>query len=154
MEIVSDAITGRETSVTGNTPYTALVNFYKAFNSQDSELMELNWLLTEEASMSNPLGNVKRGWSEIKQLYEKIFTGNGNVYVEFYDYSIHETKQMFVAVGRERGVLDHGNKEIELSIRTSRTYCLENNSWKQLHHHGSMDNPELLATYQNLLLEK
>lgn len=76
------------------------------------------------------------------------------MYVEFYDYSIYSSETMFFAAGRERGTLEINNEIINLAIRTSRAYCLQDNKWKQIHHHGSMDNPELLATYQKALRNK
>jgi hypothetical protein len=154
MEITKQAITGQERSSDAAAPYHALVSFYKAFNSQNLELMANNWLQTDEASMSNPLGGIKRGWHEIEAVYNKIFHGEADVYVEFYDYSIHATESMFVSVGRERGVLKVAGKEVELAIRTSRMYRLDGNQWKQIHHHGSMDNPQLLNIYQSTLLGK
>lgn len=154
MEITSQAITGQERALDAASPYNALVSFYKAFNTQSLEIMANNWLQTDEASMSNPLGGIKRGWHEIRQVYEKIFHGHASVYVEFYDYSIHATESMFVAVGRERGALKVAGKEVELAIRTSRIYRLDGMQWKQIHHHGSMDNPQLLDIYQSTLHEK
>jgi len=154
MNIINQAITGQEATPDNSSPYSALVNFYYSFNKQNIESMESNWLQSEEASMSNPLGGIKRGWGEIKGVYKKIFAGTAKVYVEFYDYSVHTADSMFIAVGRERGTLEINNKIIELAIRTSRAYCLHDNQWKQIHHHGSMDNPELLATYQTTLLHK
>mgnify|MGYP000654361186 CR=1 FL=1 len=154
MKVFNKAITGQETELNEVSHYASLVDFYTAFNHQDFALMEQNWLMNEQASMSNPLGGVKRGWLEINEVYKKIFNGKAKVYVEFYDYSIHASENMFIAVGRERGLLEIDNQKIELAIRTSRTYCLLNNQWKQVHHHGSMDNPELLATYQNALKNK
>lgn len=154
MDLFKKPITGQEERSDEVLPYAALVDFYYAFNHQDFEVMTSNWISTEEASMSNPLGGVKRGWNEIEEVYRKIFNGKAKVYVEFYDYSIHVTENMFIAVGRERGLLEINNQKIELAIRTSRTYCIVNNQWKQIHHHGSMDNPELLAIYQNELKNK
>lgn len=154
MNIVNKAITGDETKFGDGTPYAALINFYHSFNHQNAELMKSNWLQSEESSMSNPLGGLKRGWSEISEVYKKIFNRNAKVYVEFYDYSIHESENMFVAVGRERGSLEMNNKTIELAIRTSRSFYRHDGQWKQIHHHGSMDNPELLATYQTTLINK
>ena len=152
MNIVTSPITGQE-KITDNTPpYSALVDFYLSFNSQNFDLMEQNWLQTAEASMSNPLGGIKRGWDEIKEVYKKIFTGAAKVYVEFYDYSIYTTDNMFVAVGREKGTLEINSEITELFIRTSRVYCRYENQWKQVHHHGSMDDPKLLAKYQAALL--
>lgn len=152
MKTESTAIAGNEKIKEVGSPYSALVDFYRAFNQQDFELMKKNWLQTEEASMSNPLGGVKRGWEEISKVYEKIFYGMANVYVEFHDYTIHETENMFVAVGRERGTLKINSGQIDIAIRTSRTFYRDGSEWKQIHHHGSMDDAELLSSYQTTLI--
>lgn len=154
MKVYEQAITGNEAGVDDVSPYAALVEFYRAFNKQNFELMQRNWLQSEAASMSNPLGGIKRGWNEIKMVYEKIFLGAARVYVEFYDYSIHAAEGMFVAVGRERGTLTVNGNTIDLAIRTSRVYQMDNGRWKQLHHHGSMDDAARLANYQDTLLNK
>ena len=80
--------------------------------------------------------------------------GPAQVYVEFYNYSIQQTSSMFCAVGSERGELRMHGEILQLAIRTSRIYCRQNGRWQQLHHHGSMDNPQLLVKYQTILLEK
>ncbi len=149
MRIINRKITGTENIEDHTDPVFALVEFYKAFNNGNLELMEQNWLQTSEASMSNPLGNLFRGWDQISAVYDRIFSGSTEVYVEYYDISIHQTGDMFCSVGRERGYFKIDSKEIELAIRTSRIYQLENNRWKQLHHHGSIDDPALLADYQS-----
>ncbi len=155
MLINEKAITGSENiEVKASEPLAALIEFYRAFNTGNLELMSNNWEHAEEASMSNPLGGVKRGWASIKEVYENIFNGQATVYVEYYDYSIHHTGQMFCAVGRERGTLQLAGRKIDLAIRTSRIYRMNNGRWRQLHHHGSMDNPALLATYQEAVLGK
>ena len=99
--------------------------------------------------MDNPLGGIKRGWKEIQSAYERIFKGPAKVYVEFYDYTIHEAGDIFYAVGRERGEFRVPETVIKLAIRTSRIYKLIDGRWQQVHHHGSIDNPELLARYQS-----
>jgi len=148
-------ITGYETSPEdSSTPTGALMEFYRAFNNGDLKLMDRNWLQSDEASMSNPLGGIKRGWQAISEVYHKIFNGTAKVYVEFYDYSIHSTGEMFVAVGRERGHFKQGGSSIELSIRTSRTYLNIGGRWQQIHHHGSIDNPDQLAQYQSAIMTK
>jgi hypothetical protein len=154
MTIFNKAITGEEAPTDAAAPYSALVNFYRAFNQQDIGLMRENWLQTDEASMSNPLGGVKRGWGEIQSVYERIFNGPATVYVEFYGYSTHTTESMFLAVGRERGYLATGSNKIDLAIRTTRIFVMHDRQWKQLHHHGSMDNPRLLSNYQATVLQK
>ena len=61
------------------------------------------------------------------------------MYFEFYDYSIHITETMFLAVGHERGFLEFDNEKVDLAIRTTRVFILHEHLWKQLHHHGSMN---------------
>jgi len=97
--------------------------------TQDHALMESNWAQSDEASMSNPLGGIKRGWNEIKNVYHRIFNGSAVIYVEFYDYSLHLASNSFVAVGRERGSLEFENNKIELEIRTSRIYLRDGDRW-------------------------
>jgi hypothetical protein len=76
------------------------------------------------------------------------------VYVEYYDYTIHESPDMFYAVGRERGYFRLGEVEIKLAVRTSRIYKRVDNEWKQVHHHGSIEDPQLLEQYQSAVLGK
>jgi limonene-1,2-epoxide hydrolase len=103
MNPVYAPITGKEAQEALSSPYQSLMQFYRAFNNHDMKLMAENWLQSDEIAMDNPLGGIKRGWAEIKAVYERIFNNPATVYVEFYDYTIHEAAEMFYAVGRERG---------------------------------------------------
>jgi len=154
MQPIQTAITGNEKFEDLSKPYQALVQFYNAFNNRNMTAMSNNWLQTSEIAMDNPLGGIKRGWVEIKSVYEKIFNGPAEVYVEYFDYTIHETNEMFYAVGRERGYFKIGADEITLAIRTSRVFKRVNGIWKQVHHHGSIENPDLLTRYQNAVSSK
>ncbi len=145
---VQQAITGKEDQRQLSSPYQALVQFYCAFNSGDLRMMSENWLQSADIAMDNPLGGIKRGWAEIEAVYRRIFNGPAEVYVEYYDYTIHETAEMFYAVGRERGYFRLGGEEITLAIRTSRIFRKNDGHWRQVHHHGSIEDPELLAKYQ------
>ena len=131
--------------------YESLNNFYHAFNNRDFTLMQDNWENSDEIAMDNPLGGIKRGWSELKEIYQRIFTGQAKVYVEFYDYSIIEFEGGFCCVGRERGNLQVKDEKLDLAIRTSRVYKRINGQYKQMHHHGSIEDPTLLKTYQELV---
>lgn len=145
-------ITGREDIGELNKPTAVLTEFYKAFNGRDFNLVESNWLNTAEAAMSNPLGGVKRGWADIRTVYQKIFAGPADVYVEFYDYTIVRDDRFFQAVGRERGTLTINDRTIDLAIRTSRVYVVHDGRYRQLHHHGSIEDPSLLSRYQNAVI--
>jgi ketosteroid isomerase-like protein len=129
-------------------PLASLNAFYRAFNKRDLQAMELNWWNHENASMSNPLGGIARGWPAIREVYARIFEGKARVHVEFHDYTLHETNDMFYAVGRERGTLTNGDTQLTLAIRTSRIFRRIDGAWKQVHHHGSFEHPELLAAYR------
>lgn len=155
MDTIQKAISGdinHDENILGNEQmFKALQEFYTAFNTKNLELMEKNWLHSEEIAMDNPLGGIKRGWDEIKPVYERIFRGEADVYVEFYDYTIADIEGGFCAIGRERGYVQVKDKKLELAIRTSRVYKLVEGKYKQIHHHGSIENPKLLAQYQNLM---
>lgn len=154
MQPSQEAITGKEGQGDLSTPYQALVQFYCAFNSGDMKMMSENWWQSGEIAMDNPLGGIKRGWEAIRPVYEGIFNGPAKVYVEYFDYTIHETSEMFYAVGRERGYFRLGGEEIALAIRTSRIFRRVDGRWKQAHHHGSIDDPQLLAKYQAAVMGK
>ena len=44
--------------------------------------------------MDNPLGGIMRGWDNIREVYQRIFEGRAQVYVEYFDYTIHQTEDM------------------------------------------------------------
>jgi ketosteroid isomerase-like protein len=147
LETAAKVVDGSEFRGDTRLPEQALAQFYKAFNSQDLALMEQNWEQSDEAALDNPLGGIKRGWTEIRGVYERIFSSKTPVRVEFYDYTIHEFMDIFYVVGRERPL--GGNSELQIAIRTTRIFHRqENGEWKMIHHHGSFDDPELLAHYQ------
>ncbi len=146
---VADPVTGREPATDASSPLSALSEFYRAFNTRDLTLMEANWENSDEAAMDNPLGGIRRGWAEIRQVYERIFRGPAEVAVEFHDYTLHIAGDVFWAVGRERGHFKAADTVLDLAIRTSRVFRRDPaGRWRQVHHHGSIDDPKLLDAYQ------
>jgi ketosteroid isomerase-like protein len=145
---IETSITGREALGDLREPVQALTQFYRAFNGRDLALMEENWDPSETAAMANPVGGIKRGWVEIRSVYEWVFQAPASVQVEFYDYTIHVAGDLFYAVGRERGTLESNDIQLELAIRTSRVFRRVDGRWRQVHHHGSIDDPQLLGAYQ------
>ncbi len=147
-------VTGKEEKSRLTPQMRALSAFYQAINSRDMELMARNWAQTDEAVMDNPLGGIRRGWNEIRTVYERLFQSAGRYWFEFYDYSYHEAGEMFYVVGRERGEFRMGDTVLNMAIRTTRLFRLIDGEWRQVHHHGSIDDPQLLAAYQQAVRAK
>ena len=129
-------------------PVAALAQFYRAFNDRDLTLMAENWDHAEDVVMDNPLGGIKRGGPEISAVYERIFHSPGQVQIEFHDYTLYVIGDVFYAVGRERGAFATSSTKVNLAIRTSRIFRRVGGRWRQIHHHGSIDDPQLLSAYQ------
>jgi hypothetical protein len=145
-----DPITGFEDLRDLTHPRHALTQFYRAFNTRDIILMRQNWSPFDDISMNNPLGGTKRGWPEIRRVYEKLFFGPARVSVEFYNYSLHVCGEIFYAVGHERGRFESPASSFDLAFRSTRVFRLLDHHWRQVHHHGSSDDPALLDRYQSL----
>lgn len=161
VEVNSDGCGGPiQTPVTGNDysgnqrdSLQALAQFYRALNSRDLELMQQNWANSADAAMDNPLGGIKRGWTEIRTTYRRLFESKGAYQFEFYDYTLHESGDLFYVVGRERGELVLSGQSLRLAIRTSRVFRKDTEGkWRQVHHHGSIEDPQMLAAYQEAVL--
>ena len=64
MDPFQEAITGKENPGDLSSPFQALIQFYRAFNSDDMQLMSENWSPSADIAMDNPLGGIQRGCSE------------------------------------------------------------------------------------------
>ncbi len=145
------AITGDEPLGDRREPLQALAEFYRAFNRRDLDMMAQNWDSSSEAAMDNPVGGIKRGWEEIRPVYQRIFDSPARVTVEFYDYTMHMAGDIFYVVGRERGLREIDGQKLDIAIRTTRIFRRSGGRWRQVHHHGSFDDPVMLAAYQSSL---
>jgi ketosteroid isomerase-like protein len=56
---------------------------------------------------------------------------------------------VFWAIGRERGRYEGDGTSLALAFRTTRLFRRDRDGrWRQVHHHGSVEVPQLLAAYQ------
>jgi hypothetical protein len=101
--------------------------------------------------MDNPIGGIRRGWPAIGEGYAKLFSGPAIVRVSFHDFVAHGNNDFHLFVGREKGYCETPAVRLELRIRTSRWFVKMRGVWRQLHHHGSIDEPALLADYQRAI---
>ena len=146
---IQEAITGNEELGDLRRPQQALAQFYRAFNSRDLKMIDDNFAASDDVAIDNPLGGIRRGAGEPHKMYEGVFKSPANVHVVFWDYTIHRAGAVFWAVGRERGTYVDGGVEKNLNIRTTRIFQLIGGRWRQMHHHGSIEDAKLLGDYQN-----
>jgi ketosteroid isomerase-like protein len=144
-------ITGREAPIGDGSALDALIDFYRAFNASDLKALAANWADGEAPSMDNPIGGIRRGWPAIREGYAKLFSGPATVRVAFHDFTAQGNNDYHLFVGREKGFCETPAVRLELRIRTSRWFVKMRGAWRQLHHHGSIDEPALLADYQRAI---
>lgn len=127
----------------------ALETFYHAFNRRSLELLGAVWLDDPLVQLNNPLGGILRGAEAIRSLYARVFDGPARVWVEFGDIVEFRAAGTVVYAGRERGEFTVGATVVPLAIRTSRVFTHTSGvGWRQVHHHGSIDDPDALRAYQ------
>lgn len=140
-------VPGREALTDLRDPIQALVQFYRAFNNRDLDLMEKTWEHSSEVAGIGPLADIVRGWPAILRGYGLLFRGPVRITTEFYDYTIHRSDNIFYAIGRERGQSTAGGKTTEIEGRATNIFRRgEDGAWKLVHHHISVESPQLLAT--------
>jgi ketosteroid isomerase-like protein len=149
MTPIQTPITGAEDLGDLSQPQQALAQFYRAFNTRDLKMIDENFAKVDEVAIDNPLGGIRRGANEPNKMYDVVFRSSADVHVEFWDYTIHRAGDVFWAVGRERGTYHDGQAVKTLNIRTSRIFQLIDGRWRQMHHHGSIEDAKLLEDYQS-----
>jgi hypothetical protein len=130
----------------------ALETFYYALNHRDIDAMTAVWSPHELAQLNNPVGGLLRGGPEAVALYARIFDSGTHLEVTFGDAVTYQQPTTAVFAGREIGTYSSaGGPATSLEIRTSRVFAYDETAgrWVQLHHHGSIDNPDALRAYQN-----
>jgi ketosteroid isomerase-like protein len=149
MKPIQEPITGKEELGDLSQPQQALAQFSRAFNTRDLAMIDDNFAQSEEVAIDNPLGGIRRGAEVPHKMYEIVFMSPADVHVEFWDYTIDRVGDVFWAVGRERGTYRDGDTVKDLNIRTTRVFRLYDGRWRQVHHHGSIEDAKLLEDYQN-----
>ena len=145
-------VTGREAPSGNGDALDALIDFYRAFNAHDLDGLAANWEQGDAPSMDNPMGGIRRGWKSISEGYVKLFGGPAIVQVMFHDFTSQGGDDWHLFVGRELGTCTTPQQRIEVRFRTTRWFTRRDGRWRQLHHHGSIEEPGLLAAYQTTIL--
>jgi ketosteroid isomerase-like protein len=145
-------ITGSEAQSGDGGALDALIEFYRAFNAQDLDGLAANWEQGDAPSMDNPMGGIRRGWQSISEGYLKLFGGPAIVRVTFHDFTSQGGDDWHLFVGREKGTCVTPDTKMDVRFRTTRWFTRRAETWRQLHHHGSIEEPKMLAAYQKTIL--
>jgi len=136
-----------EPGITG--ALAALESFYYAFNNGDLEVLRRVWVPNEMIRLNNPLGGIVEGIDPIVAIYDGIFNGPADVWVEFNDIVVYDFGDSAVFAGRERGEFAKNGVTVPLDIRTSRVLHRTSGRWGQVHHHGSITDTGQLDSYRS-----
>ena len=72
--------------------------------------------------------------------------------VELTRIARYATPTLVIFVGIEHGSYWHNGTETPLDARTTRAFgFIEGQGWRQVHHHGSIDDPAALTAYQSAM---
>ena len=145
-------ITGLEARSGSGEALDALIDFYCAFNARDLDGLAANWEQGDAPSMDNPMGGIRRGWNAISEGYMKLFGGSAIVQVTLHDFTSQGGDDWHLFVGREIGTCTTPDKKMDVRFRTTRWFTRRGGPWRQLHHHGSIEEAGMLAAYQKIVL--
>ena len=125
-------------------------SFYFAFNQRNAHVLRRVWAEDELIQLCNPLGGILRGYEHVAALYGRVFGGATRVWVELEDIVEFQAQETVVFSGRERGEYTQNGTSLPLAIRTTRVvqWLGPEIGWRQVHHHGSIDDAQMLARYQ------
>ncbi len=134
----------------------ALDTFYHALNTRSLDLLQRTWADDPLIRLDNPLGGIVDGIAGVTALYARIFSGPVRVQVALEDIVAYATPELVVFAGREVGSYEQLGVSEPLAIRTTRIFRFlpAQGGWRQIHHHGSLDDPEQLARYQRAVRGK
>lgn len=153
MSKIHAAITGKDLPESVETPVDALREYYHGFNQRDMTVVARNWSDSADVTLRDPACGPKRGWRAVAAEHERVFAGPSRVTIELHDFSVHEAGEVFWVVGRERGSFHLGDVRLDLAINRTRVFQRVDGRWRQVHDHGSIEIPELLARYQRAMLQ-
>ncbi|UWP79504.1 YybH family protein [Dactylosporangium fulvum] len=133
----------------------ALETFYYALNNADLDVLAEIWSDDDLAQVDNPVGGIVRSGRAVVDMYRHLFDSGVQLDITFTDAATYWSPDAAMFAGREVGHYTNAEGEhVPLEFRTSRyfTWHPRHERWRQLHHHGSMDDPSALHDYQQAAL--
>jgi hypothetical protein len=129
-----------------------LIEFYKAFNARELDGLAESWEQGDAPSMDNPMGGIRRGWRSISEGYSKLFGGPAIVQMTFHDFTSQAAAIGICSLVVKGGACTTPDAKMGVRFRTTRWFTRRGGMWRKLNHHGSIDEPGLLAAYQKAIL--
>ncbi|MDA0691095.1 MAG: nuclear transport factor 2 family protein [Nitrospinae bacterium] len=115
----------------------ANARFYEAFNRQDLILMQAVWQQGGSSSCIHPGWEVLKGFDDIIQSWEKIFTGSENLEIKISDIEVSGGDGMFW-VSCQENLFAMSTSGVQLSkVHATNLFKNEGDHWKMVLHHAS-----------------
>jgi len=150
---IQTPVTGREYTGDQRDALQALAQFYRALNARDIEMMQQNGPIQQSRKWTILWENQTRAGAKLDQLMKDCSAAGPSTTSSFTITTLHQSGDLFYVVGRERGDLDLSGQAMRLAIRTSASSKeMRMRNGGKCNHHGSIEYPQMLATYQEAVL--
>jgi ketosteroid isomerase-like protein len=115
----------------------ANARFYRAFESLDIARMSQVWSHGDHVRCIHPGWCLLSGWDAVRQSWEAIFKGGGEMRFSITDVDVHVERDLAWIVCTEN-ILSHAHGQISVT-RLLATNLFERlgDDWRMTHHHAS-----------------
>jgi ketosteroid isomerase-like protein len=127
----------------------ALETFYYAWHNRDAAALRACWSASPFAEIDSPSAGTVRGGEAIARLYQRAVASPADIRLSFEDVVAFYGESDVVYAGRESAIYTaRDGSTVPVEIRCTRYLRYEGGHWRQYHHHGSIDDPDALRSYQ------
>ena len=115
----------------------ANARFYRAFESLDMAEMDQVWSHADHVRCVHPGWCLLAGWEAVRQSWEAIFTGSGEMRFSISDVSAHVDGELAWVTCTEN-ILSHTRDQIAVTVLlATNVFERRGGDWLMVHHHAS-----------------
>jgi len=97
--------------------------------------------------MDNPVGGIKRGGEQIRSVYERLFNSQVNTSSNFITTATMKPATSFMSWAESEGSTEPAKWFCTWESGRARSFRRIDGEWRQIPHHGSIEDSQLLAAY-------
>ena len=111
--------------------------FYRAFEKKDLEVMSQIWSQGTVSLCIHPGGKVLRGWSEVRDSWEKIFRNTSYLEIDLEIIATEISDEIAYVVVLEKVLQISKGRRVEAKSMATNIFSNLAQKWYLVHHHGS-----------------